>query len=94
MERNYQIGLWPGMGYGLNVFNVTGTCEADAIDNLVAKLVNENIGEGLYWETIESMEDRFSEEEIADMGYVYIDATMNGANYPVYLLLREAKILS
>ena len=48
MEKMYQIGLWPGMGYNLKLFNMSGTCEGDAIDNLVTYLVNNNIGEGLY----------------------------------------------
>ena len=92
MEKMYQIGLWPGMGYNLKLFNMSGTCEGDAIDNLVTYLVNNNIGEGLYWEEIESLEREYCEDEIEDMGFIYIDATMNGANRPVYLLTREMTI--
>ena len=87
MEKKYQIGLWPGMGYNLKLFNMSGTCEGDAIDNLVTYLVNNNIGEGQYWEELESLDCEYSEEEIEDMGFVYIDATMNGANRPVYLMI-------
>ena len=92
MEKMYQIGLWPGLGYNLNLFNMSGTCEQDALDNLVTYLVNNNIGEGQYWEELESLDCEYSEEEIEEMGFVYIDATMNGANRPVYLLTIEMTI--
>ena len=84
MEKKYQItlcSLWNKENFIIEGFN-----EADALDNLVAYLVNNNIGEGQYWEEIKSLEHEYSKEEIEDMEFVYIDATMNGANRPVYLL--------
>ena len=92
MEKIYQIGLWPGSGYNLKLFNMSGTCEEDAIDNLVTYLVNNNIGEGQYWRELESLDCEYSEEEIEEMGFTYIDATMNGAKRPVYLLIMEMTI--
>ena len=92
MEKMYQIGLWPGIGYYRELFNMSGTCEEDATDNLVTYLVNNNIGEGRYWKELESLEREYSEEEIEEMGFTYIDATMNGANRPVYLLTMEMTI--
>lgn len=67
-------------------FIIEGLNEQDALCNLVNYLVNNNIGEGQYWEELESLECEYSEEEIEDMGFVYIDATKNGANRPVYLM--------
>ena len=67
-------------------FIIEGLNEQDALCNLVNYLVNNNIGEGQYWEELESLECEYSEEEIEDMGFVYIDATRNGANRPVYLM--------
>lgn len=67
-------------------FIIEGLNEQDALCNLVNYLVNNNIGEGQYWEELESLECEYSEDEIEDMGFVYIDATKNGANRPVYLL--------
>ena len=92
MENIYQLGLWPGSGYNLKLFNMSGTCEDDAIENLVTYLVNNNTGEGRYWEEIESLDCKYSEEEIEEMGFTYIDAAMNGAKRPVYLLRREMTI--
>ena len=91
-EKIYQIGLWPGMGYNLNSFNVSGTCDEDAIDNLVTYLVNNNVGEGRYWEELESLECEYSEDKIEEMGFTYIDATMDGANRPVFLRTMEMTI--
>ena len=67
-------------------FIIEGLNEQDALYNLVNYLVNNNIGEGQYWEELESLECEYSEDEIEDMGFVYIDAKMNGANRPVYLM--------
>ena len=67
-------------------FIIEGLNEQDALCNLVNYLVNNNIGEGQYWEELESLECEYSEDEIEDMGFVYIDATKNGANRPVYLM--------
>ena len=84
MEKKYQItlcSLW-----NKENFIIEGLNEQDAFCNLVNYLVNNNIGEGQYWEELESLECEYSEDEIEDMGFVYIDATMNGANRPVYLM--------
>ena len=67
-------------------FIIEGLNEQDALCNLVNYLVNNNIGEGQYWEELESLECEYSEDKIEDMGFVYIDATRNGANRPVYLM--------
>ena len=73
-------------------FIIEGLNEQDALCNLVNYLVNNNIGEGQYWEELESLECEYSEDEIEDMGFVYIDATKNGANRPVYLMEPGMKI--
>ena len=84
MKKMYKItlcSLW-----NKENFIIEGNDEQDALHNLVNYLVNNNIGEGQYWEELESLECEYSEEEIEDMGFVYIDATRNGANRPVYLM--------
>lgn len=90
MEKKYQItlcSLW-----NKENFIIEGLNEQDALDNLVTYLVNSNIGKGLYWDEIESLEREYSEEEIEEMDFVYIDATMNGANRPVCLLVAGMNI--
>ena len=84
MKKMYKItlcSLW-----NKENFIIEGLNEQDALANLVNYLVNNNIGEGQYWEELESLECEYSEDEIEDMGFVYIDATRNGANRPVYLM--------
>lgn len=84
MKKMYKItlcSLW-----NKENFIIEGNDEQDALCNLVNYLVNNNIGEGQYWEELESLECEYSEDEIEDMGFVYIDATRNGANRPVYLM--------
>ena len=84
MKKMYKItlcSLW-----NKENFIIEGLNEQDALCNLVNYLVNNNIGEGQYWEELESLECEYSEDEIEDMGFVYIDAKMNGANRPVYLM--------
>ena len=84
MKKMYKItlcSLW-----NKENFIIEGINEQDALCNLVNYLVNNNIGEGQYWEELESLECEYSEEEIERMEFVYIDATRNGANRPVYLM--------
>ena len=84
MKKMYKItlcSLW-----NKENFIIEGLNEQDALCNLVNYLVNNNIGEGQYWEELESLECEYSEDEVEDMGFVYIDATRNGANRPVYLM--------
>ena len=84
MKKMYKItlcSLW-----NKENFIIEGNDEEDALYNLVNYLVNNNIGEGQYWEELKSLECEYSEDEIVDMGFVYIDATRNGANRPVYLM--------
>lgn len=84
MKKMYKItlcSLW-----NKENFIIEGNNEQDALGNLVNYFVNNNTGEGQYWEELESLECEYSEDQIEDMGFVYIDATRNGANRPVYLL--------
>ena len=84
MKKMYKItlcSLW-----NKENFIIEGNNEEDALANLVTYFVNNDDGEGIFWEELESLECEYSEDEIEDMGFVYIDAKMNGANRPVYLL--------
>ena len=84
MKKMYKItlcSLW-----NKENFIIEGNDEKDALANLVTYFVNNEDGEGIFWEELESLECEYSEDEIEDMGFVYIDATRNGANRPVYLM--------
>ena len=84
MKKMYKItlcSLW-----NKENFIIEGNDEQDALANLVTYFVNNEDGEGIFWEELESLECEYSEEEIERMEFVYIDATRNGANRPVYLM--------
>ena len=84
MEKMYKItlcSLW-----NKENFIIEGINEQDALYNLITYFVNNEDGEGIFWEELESLECEYSEEEIERMEFVYIDATRNGANRPVYLM--------
>ena len=84
MKKMYKItlcSLW-----NKENFIIEGNNEEDALANLVTYFVNNDDGEGIFWEELESLECEYSEDEIEDMGFVYIDAKRNGANRPVYLM--------
>ena len=84
MKKMYKItlcSLW-----NKENFIIEGNNEEDALDNLVTYFVNNDDGEGIFWEELDSLDCEYSEDEIEDMGFVYIDATRNGANRPVYLM--------
>lgn len=91
--ENYNFHVWSGRGYCLDTFAASGFCFDDALDNLVCDLIAK--GKTSYFVTCEEM-DRLRDEwgltENEDLeGYAYIDATMSGAPYPVYLLVENMK---
>lgn len=81
----YKISLCGIIG-GIKNFIIEGNDEEDALYNLITYFVNNNIGEGRYWEELESLDCDYSEVELERIGFLYIDATRNGANRPVYLM--------
>ena len=85
MKKMYKISLC-GVISGRENFIIEGNDEEDALANLVTYFVNNENGEGIFWEELESLDCEYSEDEIERMEFVYIDATRNGANRPVYLL--------
>ena len=85
MKKMYKISLC-GIISGRENFIIEGNDEEDALYNLVTYFVNNEDGEGIFWEELESLDCEYSEDEIERMEFVYIDATRNGANRPVYLL--------
>ena len=85
MKKMYKITLCGIIG-GIKNFIIEGNDEEDALYNLITYFVNNNIGEGRYWEELESLDCDYSEVELERIGFLYIDATRNGANRPVYLM--------
>ena len=74
--KGYSIFLWSG-GYTLDEFRTIADSEEEALDIIVAEVVNKGL-KGYFYEV-----DEVDEDETSDL--LYIDATMEGADRPVYI---------
>ena len=92
--ENYKVYLWRGKGYVLDAFDPQADNEEQALYNVCAQVVNNNLTE--YYLTVQQHEEYLRDlgiNEEQDETYIYIDATMEGANYPVYLIAENMKII-
>lgn len=95
----YSVYLWPGYGYSMDEFRVEAECEEEAFEKVVAQIVN--AGKTAYFEEIDSdfINELYNEpwnnrENGAPDGWLYVDATMSGADRPVYINIENAKIIA
>lgn len=95
---NYEIGLWPGMGYWLSTHKVTAECAEQALEILAKRLIAD--GHTSLYLTAEDV-DVDAEREGMDVdeyaescNLVYVDGTMEGAAYPIYLRGENLKIIA
>lgn len=91
MEKMYSVFVWCGSGYFLSRYDVNATCEEHALEIATVQIINEG-AKGLYFTEDEATEicdcDPFEDESL-----IYVDATMDGAPYPVYLRSENLKIM-
>lgn len=83
----YRVLLWPGRGYFRDVFYVRADSEESAMEALSAYLIKEGLTS--YYYTEDEYADYLSRAGISeeeDTSYIYLDGTMEGAPYPIYLL--------
>lgn len=78
-NKMYYVSIWTGAGYWTEQFKVYADYEEQALEIVVA-YAEEN-AKGLLFDV-----DEIDEEEIENGLYIYIDATMNGATKPYYVL--------
>ena len=98
----YQVGIWPGAGYELDLFNVYADSEETALNLVVA---DAELNAPNLLTSISDMEemiaddwqDEFNEFILEDperddftfateyLGYIYVDATMEGASQPYFV---------
>lgn len=93
--KKYNVMLWSGRGYILDVFNAEAENEYQALDIVVTELINKGLT--AYYLTEEEYNELFKDEinnnpEFESDQYCYIDATIEGAEYPVYLLVENMRI--
>ncbi|MBP5457288.1 MAG: hypothetical protein J6Y37_12380 [Paludibacteraceae bacterium] len=98
MEKTYEIGLWSGAGYCVSEFEVTAFSEDHALEVLSERLIREGLT-GLY-ETDEEHEKTrewlgiTEDEELeGNYGWCYVDGTMEGAPYPIWVRTENMKIV-
>lgn len=99
MYKNYIIYLWCGSGYLLSgPFGAFATCEEQAIEIVTKELIELGLTE-LYF-TAEQY-DRLCKDFQYDPGehfgddmegFLYVDGTMEGAKFPVYLRTENMRI--
>lgn len=83
----YRVLLWPGQGYYRDVFYVRADSEESALEALSTYLIKEGLTS--YYYTEDEYADYLSQAGISeeeDTSYLYLDGTMEGAPYPIYLL--------
>lgn len=96
MEHKYEIHLWPGMGYWLTKFECTAFSEEQAMEIIAAQLIDE--GKSAYymtWDELLEAKDEECEDEVEyaeSLGYMYVDGTMEGAKYPIFVNMENAII--
>lgn len=98
MKKNWTIGLWPGSGYLLTQFHVAASCLEEALEKITAELIGRGwteffMTEEQYCHYLKQTGQDPEENELGDEYYQYIDATMEGAPFPVYLMVANMKIM-
>lgn len=89
----YRVLLWPGQGYTLDSFYVKADSAESALEALSSYLIKEGLTS--YYSTEDEYADYLSQVGISeeeDTSYIYIDGTMEGAPYPIYLLSENMRI--
>lgn len=89
----YRVLLWPGQGYYRDVFYVRADSEESALEALSTYLIKEGLTS--YYYTEDEYADYLSQAGISeeeDTSYLYLDGTMEGAPYPIYLLSENLSI--
>lgn len=93
--KNFNVYLWCGRAYLLDRFSALADCEEQAIDVVVTELIEKGYTD--YYLTEREFEELFEDElkenpEFESDQYIYVDATMEGAKFPVYLLVENMRI--
>lgn len=89
----YRVLLWPGRGYYRDVFYVRADSEESALEALSTYLIKEGLTSYYYTEDeYANYLSRAGISEEEDTSFIYIDGTMEGAPYPIYLFSENMRI--
>lgn len=89
----YKVSLWNGMGYNTYEYIVYAGGEQEALE--LAVMYAERKDDPVlfdYWEIIDEADNEEDSEEYLDENYIYIDATMLGANEPWFVLRENTRV--
>ena len=95
MEKIKSVYLWSGCGYALDKFEVKEPTisEEYALEQVVADIVNNGYTEYFEEEDSEWIEQEknqpWNDPDFDPEGWLYVDATMEGADRPVYLRIEN-----
>lgn len=83
--NTYTVAAWPGAGYFVHPETVTADSEEEALE-IYCRIIIDDGRKDLYLEEV-------TEEDEESGEYIYVDGTMSGAAYPVYLRAENLRII-
>lgn len=84
--NTYTVCAWPGAGYFIHPETVTAYSEEEALE-IYCRII---IDEGLF--SLYLLPSEVTEEDEESGEYIYVDGTMSGARFPVYLRSENLRI--
>lgn len=85
--NTYTVAAWPGSGYFVHPETVRAESEEEALE-IYSRIITE---EGFF--SLYRMPEELTEEDKESGEYLYVDGTMSGARYPIYLRSENLRIM-
>lgn len=85
--NTYTVAAWPGAGYFVHPETIKADSEEEALE-IFCRII---IDKGLF--SLYLLPEEVTEEDEESGEYIYVDGTMSGARYPVYLRAENLMIL-
>ena len=85
--NTYTVAAWPGAGYFVHPETVRADSDEEALE-IYSRIIIDKGRKDLYL-TPEEVPEEYEESGL----YLYVDGTMNGAAYPVYLRTENLRII-
>lgn len=84
--NTYTVCAWPGAGYFVHPETVTAGSDEEALE-IYCRIIIDEGKRDLYL-----LPEEVTEEDEESGKYIYVDGTMSGAKYPVYLRSENLRI--
>ena len=88
----FEVGIWQGSGYLVDLFIAYADSEEEALEYVVAYIEQNNMQRLLADNLAEGLLSEGEDEELLDMYVMYVDATMVGADCPHYIRRENLRI--